>query len=221
MYNKVYEYKVVFNPENNYGGIIRKAYSKKEALCIYHELKNALDDVRPGHLSVIEVYKNGQQKFAVNYETGKKVNGRKIIKQIDELSKYLVNNVYNQAKINRQIDEYNKLPLDAIHILEFLDTSELSDEIYKDICIKLQLTEVLRRQYKNDIYDAKSIANQLKEISKQLQAIKMKLDNNQSQRSNDKNRNIEYEKYLKSFDIDIEKYKVVIEKEADLDNVNL
>ena len=83
------------------------------------------------------VYKKlGKQKFAVNYETGKKVNGRKIIKQIDELSKYLVDNVYNQARINRQIDEYNKVPLDAIHILEFLDTSELSDEIYKDITAK-------------------------------------------------------------------------------------
>ena len=69
--------------------------------------------------------------------------------------------------------------------------------------------------------DAKSIANQLRKISKQLQSIKMKLDNNQSQRSNDKNRNIEYEKYLKSFNIDIEKYRVVIEKEVDLDNVNL
>ena len=83
------------------------------------------------------------------------------------------------------------------------------------------MTEVLRRQYKNDIYDAKSIANQLKEISKQLQSIKMKLDNNQLQRSNENNINAEYEKYLKSFNIDIEKYKVVIEKETDLDNVNL
>ena len=66
-----------------------------------------------------------------------------------------------------------------------------------------------------------SETNQLRKISKQLQSIKMKLDNNQSQRSNDKNRNIEYEKYLKSFNIDIEKYRVVIEKEVDLDNVNL
>ena len=49
----------------------------------------------------------------------------------------------------------------------------------------------------------------------------MKLENNQSQRSNEKNINTEYEKYLKSFNIDIEKYKVVIEKETDLDNVNL
>ena len=95
MNKKVQNYVVRFDPENEYGCITKKASSRKEAYQIYHELKDKLDSIRPGHLYILENY-GDYQKYLCNYETGKSVNSVYIVNQLKDLTYHLVNDVYNQ-----------------------------------------------------------------------------------------------------------------------------
>ena len=165
------QYKISFIPESNYGCIIKKTTSRKEAYAIYRELKAQLGEIRPGYLSVFEILDDGTERYLCRYKTGKNRNGKLIIQDIKKDIKHLCK-VYNQEYLNHKMSEYSKEQSNLLHGIELMDMSKVDPYVFsKHVIERQEVVAHMRRQYKSDLYDAKAIENDLKELQKLVNKI--------------------------------------------------
>ena len=89
------QYKISFVPESNYGCIIKRTTSRKEAYTIYRELKAQIGEIRPGYLSIFEILDDGTERYLCRYQTGRNRNGKLLSKELQKQVKHLCK-IYNQ-----------------------------------------------------------------------------------------------------------------------------
>lgn len=171
------QYKISFVPESNYGCIVKKTNNRKEAYAIYRELKAQIGDIRPGQLAIFEVLSDGSERYLCRYKTGKERNGKLITQDIKKQVKKL-HKIYNQEYLNNKMSEYSKLQSNLLHGIELMDMSKVDPYIFaKHIVEKQEMTAHLRRQYKSDLYDARVLENDLKELLKLVNKISSNITN--------------------------------------------
>jgi hypothetical protein len=162
------QYKISFVPESNYGCIIKKTINRKEAYSIYRKLKAEIGEIRIGWLSITELLDDGTERYLCRYETGKNRNGKLIVQNIKEEVKKL-SKVYNQEYLNNKMSEYSKEQSNILHGIEIIDMSKIDPYVFfQHVVEKQEVVSHLRRQYKNDLYDARMIDANLKELTKIL-----------------------------------------------------
>lgn len=165
------QYKISFVPESHYGCIVKKTYNRKEAYAIYRELKAEVGEIRPGELCIFEVLEDGTERYLCRYKTGKNRNGKLIAQDIKKQVKKL-NKIYNQDYLNAKMSEYSKIQSNLIHGIELMDMSKVDSFTFaKHVIERQEMVAHLRRQYKSDLYDAKAIENDLKELQKLVNKI--------------------------------------------------
>lgn len=169
------QYKISFMPESNFGCIIKKTSNRKEAYAMYREIKEQIGELRPGELCIFEVFENGTERYLCRYQTGKNRNGKLITnnikKQVKQLSK-----IYNQEYLNAKMGEFSKEQSNLLHGIELMDMSKVDPYVFsKHVIERQKLVSHIRRQYKNDLYDAKAIEQDIKELQKILNKISSKL----------------------------------------------
>lgn len=171
------QYKISFVPESNYGCITKKTTNRKEAYAIYRELKAEIGDIRPGYLSVFEILDDGTERYLCRYQTGKNRNGKLLAKELKSQVKHLCK-IYNQEYLNDKMSEFSKEQSNLLHGIELMDMSKVDPyEFCKHVVEKQELTAHLRRQYKNDLYEAKSIERDLEDLKKVVNRLVTSLTN--------------------------------------------
>lgn len=202
------QYKISFVPESNYGCIVKKTNNRKEAYTIYRELKAQIGDIRPGQLAIFEVLSDGSERYLCRYKTGKERNGKLITQDIKKQVKKL-HKIYNQEYLNNKMSEYSKLQSNLLHGIELMDMSKVDPYIFaKHIVEKQEMTAHLRRQYKSDLYDARVLENDLKELLKLVNKISSNITNLKQYRlvtDTNKPSQIQID-YLESLGIDVGAY---------------
>lgn len=162
------KYKISFVPESKFGCITKTTTSRKEAYAIYRKLKAEVGEIRVGWLSVTEFLDDGTERYLCRYETGKSRNGKLIVQNIKKEVKQL-SKVYNQDYLNAKMSEYSKEQSNILHGIELVDMSKIDPTVFcQHIIEKQEVISHLRRQYKNDLYDARMIEANLKELSRIL-----------------------------------------------------
>ena len=165
------QYKISFVPESNYGCIVKKTSNRKEAYAIYREMKEQIGEIRPGELCIFEVLDNGKERYLCRFKTGKNRNGKLIAQDIKKQVKKL-NKIYNQDYLNAKMSEYSKLQSNLLHGIELMDMSKVDPYVFaKHVIEKQEIVSHLRRQYKSDLYDARTLENDLKELQKLINKI--------------------------------------------------
>ena len=165
------QYKISFVPESNYGCIVKKTNNRKEAYAIYREMKEQIGEIRPGELCIFEVLDNGKERYLCRFKTGKNRNGKLIAQDIKKQVKKL-NKIYNQDYLNAKMSEYSKLQSNLLHGIELMDMSKVDPYVFaKHVIEKQEIVSHLRRQYKSDLYDARTLENDLKELQKLINKI--------------------------------------------------
>jgi hypothetical protein len=165
------QYKISFVPESNYGCITKRTTSRKEAYAIYRELKAQIGEIRPGYLSVFEILDDGTERYLCRYQTGKNRNGKLLTKELQKQVKHLCK-IYNQEYLNSKMSEYSKIQSNLIHGIELMDMTKVDPYVFsKHVIEKQEMIAHLRRQYKSDLYDAKTLENDLKELAKLINKI--------------------------------------------------
>ena len=160
------QYKISFVPESNYGCITKRTTSRKEAYAIYRELKAQIGEIRPGYLSVFEILDDGTERYLCRYQTGRNRNGKLLSKELQKQVKHLCK-IYNQEYLNNKMSEYSKEQSNLLHGIELMDMSKVDAyDFCKHVVEKQELTAHLRRQYKNDLYEAKCIERELEELKR-------------------------------------------------------
>ena len=163
------QYKISFVPESNYGCIVKEAYA------MYREIKEQIGELRPGELCIFEVFEDGTERYLCRYQTGKNRNGKLITKNIKKQVKQL-SKIYNQEYLNAKMGEFSKEQSDLLHGIELMDMSQVDPYVFsKHVIERQKLVSHIRRQYKNDLYDAKAIEQDIKELQKILNKISSKL----------------------------------------------
>lgn len=162
------KYKISFVPESKFGCITKVTTNRKEAYSIYRKLKAEVGEIRVGWLSITEFLDDGTERYLCRYETGKDRNGKLIVqnikKEVNKLSK-----VYNQEYLNNKMSEYSKEQSNILHGIELIDMSKIDPYVFfQHIVEKQEVISHLRRQYKNDLYDARMIEANLKDLSRIL-----------------------------------------------------
>ncbi len=202
------QYKISFVPESNYGCIVKKTVNRKEAYAIYREMKAELGEIRPGYLSVFEILDDGTERYLCRYQTGKSRNGKLITQNIKKQVKQL-NKVYNQEYLNNKMSEYSKEQSNLLHGIELVDMSKVDPYVFSKHVIEKQETVAhMRRQYKSDLYDARAIENDLRELQRIVNRINTTLNNQKQYRLvTDANKpNQAQIDYLESLGIDVGAY---------------
>ena len=202
------QYKISFVPESNYGCITKKTNNRKEAYAIYRELKVQVGEIRPGYLSVFEILDDGTERYLCRYKTGKDRNGKLIIQDIKKDIKHLCK-IYNQEYLNTKMSEYSKEQSNLLHGIELMDMSKVDPYVFsKHVIEKQEMIAHIRRQYKNDLYDARTIEQDIKELQKILNKIASKLTESKQYRlvaDADKPNQAQID-YLESLGIDVGAY---------------
>ena len=176
------QYKISFVPESNYGCIVKRTVNRKEAYAIYREMKAELGEIRPGYLSVFEILDDGTERYLCRYQTGKSRNGKLITQNIKKQVKQL-NKVYNQEYLNNKMSEYSKEQSNLLHGIELVDMSKVDPYVFSKHVIEKQETVAhMRRQYKSDLYDARAIENDLRELQRIVNRINTTLNNQKQYR---------------------------------------
>ena len=202
------QYKISFVPESNYGCITKKTNNRKEAYAIYREIKAQIGDIRPGQLCIFEVLSDGSERYLCRYKTGKERNGKLITQDIKKQVKKL-HKVYNQEYLNNKMSEYSKLQSNLLHGIELMDMSKVDPYIFaKHVIEKQEMVAHLRRQYKSDLYDARVLENDLKELMKLVNKISSNITNLKQYRLvTDTNKPSQVQiDYLESLGIDVGAY---------------
>lgn len=219
--NKVEKYVVRFVPLTNYGVITKITRNKKEAYRLYRELKAELDPIRPGHLCILEDF-GDHQRYLANYETGKAVNGTRIIKHIEEELMHLVNDIYNQSVLEKQEGELTKRINDMEHGIELIDLYKLTNEEYMEVLNQVKLINHQRRQVKNNLYDARLISKNIKTMRDAANNIKNILAQSQNYRTSDSDTSRQIQtRYIESLGINVSEYqdaKEICIRKGNLDN---
>ena len=202
------QYKICFIPETNYGCITKRTNNRKEAYTIYRELKAQIGEIRPGYLSIFEVLEDGTERYLCRYRTGKERNGKLIVqdikKQINKLHK-----VYNAEYLNIKMSEYSKIQSNLIHGIELMDMTKVDPYVFsKHVVEKQEMIAHLRRQYKSDLHDAKTLEQDLKDLVKLINKISTSInDLKQYRLVTDVNKpNPAQMSYLESLGIDVGAY---------------
>ena len=171
------QYKISFVPESNYGCITKRTTSRKEAYAIYRELKAQIGEIRPGYLSVFEILDDGTERYLCRYQTGKNRNGKLLSKELQKQVKYLCK-IYNQEYLNSKMSEYSKEQSNLLHGIELMDMSKVDPyDFCKHVVEKQELIAHLRRQYKNDLYEAKCLERELEDLKKVVKKLVTSLTN--------------------------------------------
>ena len=202
------QYKISFIPESNYGCIIKKTSKRKEAYAIYRELKEQIGELRPGELCIFEVFEDEKERYLCRYQTGKNRNGKLITKNIKKQVKQL-SKIYNQEYLNTKMGEFSKIQSNLLHGIELMDMSKVDPYVFsKHVIEKQKLVSHIRRQYKNDLYDARAIEQDIKELQKILNRISSKLTDLKQYRlvTDTDNPNQSQIDYLESLGIDVGAY---------------
>ena len=202
------QYKISFVPESNYGCITKRTTSRKEAYTIYRELKAQIGEIRPGYLSVFEILDDGTERYLCRYQTGKNRNGKLLSKELQKQVKHLCK-IYNQEYLNSKMSEYSKEQSNLLHGIELMDMSKVDPyDFCKHVVEKQELTAHLRRQYKNDLYEAKCIEHELADLTKVVKKLITSLTNiNQYRIVADTNKPNDIQiSYLESLGIDVGAY---------------
>lgn len=202
------QYKISFVPESNYGCIVKKTTNRKEAYAIYREMKTQIGEIRPGYLCIYEVLDDGTERYLCRYKTGKDRNSKLITQDIKKQVKKLIK-VYNAEYLNDKMSEYSKLQSNLLHGIELMDMSKVDPYVFsKHVIEKLEQVSHLRRQYKSDLYDARTLENDLKELQKIVNKISSSITNLKQYRFvTDTNKpNSSQINYLESLGIDVGAY---------------
>jgi hypothetical protein len=202
------QYKISFVPESNYGCIIKKTHNRKEAYAIYRELKAQVGEIRPGQLAIFEILDDGTERYLCRYKTGKGRNGKLIVQDIKKTVKKLAK-VYNIDYLNDKVSEYSKLQSNLLHGIELMDMSKVDPYIFaKHVVEKQEQVAHLRRQYKSDLYDARTLEQDLKDLQKLVNKISSNIANLKQYRLvTDVNKpNQSQIDYLESLGIDVGAY---------------
>jgi predicted RNase H-like nuclease (RuvC/YqgF family) len=202
------QYKICFVPESNYGCITKRTNNRKEAYTIYRELKSQIGEIRPGYLSIFEVLEDGTERYLCRYRTGKERNGKLIVQDIKKQVKKL-HNVYNAEYLNNKMSEYSKIQSNLIHGIELMDMTKVDPYVFsKHVIEKQEMIAHLRRQYKSDLYDAKTLEQDLKDLAKLINKISTSInDLKQYRLVTDVNKpNQAQMNYLESLGIDVGAY---------------
>jgi predicted RNase H-like nuclease (RuvC/YqgF family) len=202
------QYKICFVPESNYGCITKRTNNRKEAYTIYRELKSQIGEIRPGYLSIFEVLEDGTERYLCRYRTGKERNGKLIVQDIKKQVKKL-HKVYNAEYLNNKMSEYSKIQSNLIHGIELMDMTKVDPYVFsKHVIEKQEMIAHLRRQYKSDLYDAKTLEQDLKDLAKLINKISTSInDLKQYRLVTDVNKpNQAQMNYLESLGIDVGAY---------------
>jgi hypothetical protein len=202
------QYKISFVPESNFGCITKKTTNRKEAYAIYREIKAQVGEIRPGQLCIYEILDDGTERYLCRYKTGQSRNGKTIIQGIKKEVKHL-HKLYNQEYLNNKMSEYSKLQSNMLHGIEIMDMSRVDPYVfYKHIVEKQEQIAHLRRQYKSDLYDAKALEDDLKDLLKLVNKISTTLTNQKQFRlvANINKPTTIQAGYLESLDIDVNAY---------------
>lgn len=202
------QYKICFVPESNYGCITKRTTNRKEAYALYRELKAQIGEIRPGYLSIFEVLEDGTERYLCRYRTGRNRNGKIIVQDIKKQVKKL-HKVYNPEYLNNKMSEYSKIQSNLIHGIELMDMTKVDPYVFsKHVIEKQEIIAHLRRQYKSDLYDAKTLENDLKELAKLINRISISInDLKQYRLVTDVNKpNQAQMSYLESLGIDVGAY---------------
>lgn len=197
------KYVVKFIPDNTWGCIVETVDNKEDAYRIYHEMKIEVD-IRPGHLFILEINNEGEEKYLCNYRTGKDKNGLEIVKEIKGLLEQLMN-LYDIENLKTKKDEYNRLSTDILHGIELIDFTKVDEEqMTKRIFQQQKVMSNARRQYKYLLKDANDIKDNLKYMFDNVNAIERALKKNENYRNNENTK--EKTKYLKKIGINTDEY---------------
>lgn len=202
------QYKISFVPESNYGCIVKKTVNRKEAYAIYRELKAELGDIRPGQLCIYEILEDGTERYLCRYATGKSRNGKLLVQDLKKQVKQIAK-VYNSEYLNNKVSEYSKMQSNLLHGIELMDMSKVDPYVFaKHVVDKQEQVSHLRRQYKNDLYDAKLLENELKELAKVVNRISTIVNNSRKSRlvTNANTLSKTQIEYLESLGIDVGAY---------------
>lgn len=171
------QYKISFVPESNYGCIVKKTHNRKEAYAIYREMKQQVGEIRPGQLAIFEILEDGTERYLCRYKTGKERNGKLITQDLKKQVKHMLK-IYNVEYLNEKVSEYSKMQSNLLHGIELMDMSKVDPYILsKHIVEKQETISHLRRQYKSDLYDARVLENDLKELQKLINKISSNITN--------------------------------------------
>ena len=171
------QYKISFVPESNYGCIVKKTHNRKEAYAIYRELKEQIGEIRPGQLCIFEILEDGTERYLCRYKTGKNRNGKLLVQDLKKQIKHMLK-IYNVDYLNDKVSEYSKMQSNLLHGIELMDMSKVDPYIFSKHIVENQETiSHLRRQYKSDLYDARTLENDLKELQKLINKISSNITN--------------------------------------------
>ena len=202
------QYKISFVPESNYGCIVKKTTNRKEAYAIYRELKAELGDIRPGQLCIYEILDDGTERYLCRYATGKSRNGRLLVQDLKKQVKHITK-IYNAEYLNNKVSEYSKVQSNLLHGIELMDMSKVDPYVFaKHVVEKQEQISHIRRQYKNDLYDAKALEQELKELAKVVNKISTIMNDARKHRlvTNINKPNRSQIEYLESLGIDVGAY---------------
>jgi predicted RNase H-like nuclease (RuvC/YqgF family) len=202
------QYKISFVPESNYGCITKKTTNRKEAYSIYREIKQQIGEVRPGQLCIFEILDDGTERYLCRYRTGQNRNGKVIVQDIKKQVKKL-HKIYNPEYLNNKMSEYSKIQSNLIHGIELMDMTKVDPYVFaKHVIEKQEMVAHLRRQYKSDLYDAKALENDLKDLMKLINKISANITNLKQYRLvTDTNKpNLAQISYLEALGVDVGAY---------------
>jgi hypothetical protein len=202
------QYKISFVPESNYGCITKKTTNRKEAYAIYREMKQQIGEVRPGQLCIFEILDDGTERYLCRYRTGQDRNGKVIVQDIKKQVKKL-HKIYNPEYLNNKMSEYSKIQSNLIHGIELMDMTKVDPYVFaKHVIEKQEMVAHLRRQYKSDLYDAKALENDLKDLMKLINKISANITNLKQYRLvTDTNKpNLAQISYLEALGVDVGAY---------------
>lgn len=202
------QYKISFVPESNYGCITKKTTNRKEAYAIYREMKQQIGEVRPGQLCIFEILDDGTERYLCRYRTGQDRNGKVIVQDIKKQVKKL-HKIYNPEYLNNKMSEYSKIQSNLIHGIELMDMTKVDSYVFaKHVIEKQEMVAHLRRQYKSDLYDAKALENDLKDLMKLINKISANITNLKQYRLvTDTNKpNLAQISYLEALGVDVGAY---------------
>lgn len=168
-------YRIIFTPDTNYGNLSYKVYTKQDAYKKYHEVKDLVDDKRPGRLTVFEYiltdggYKEG---YLCSCKTGKSVDtiaiAENINKELQQLTK-----IYNKVRNEEIAERESTNSMNMIHGIELADLSTVEDPM--KVLELIKETTSIRRQAKYAIQDFQMIQNDLTKAKACMAAIERRL----------------------------------------------
>jgi hypothetical protein len=169
-------YRVIFTPDTNYGNLSYKVYTKKEAYKKYHEVKDLVNDSRPGRLTVFEYILepdgNYREGYLCSCRVGKSVDTIAIASHINQELNQLTK-IYNKFKNEEAAEKESANAMNMIHGIELADLTQLEDPM--KVLELMKETTSVRRQAKYNIQDYQMIQNDLTKAKGCLASIERRL----------------------------------------------